>query len=525
MAPGDSFFAPYARVSGLGYQLGLDRDPEVETRTPRVLHGDPALCEHLEKSNRLSNRSTNFSINWSEWISDWDAAEIGRQYVEEVLLVGVPSGRYAYSLIAHDEKVPEGRDESFVKRNKRTSVHGKIVNTRFPGGGYLQPMYSPRDRMLTGIYFAHIAIERNWSHPLDPERVRNVAGHHVRGAVSDFKRRVVEGAASAPRLPSGEHDPIALLAGLQQLGISDVYATKGLHGKPGIYVRLDDHPRRIRFFGPEFGVLHDYINKQEDPKNEHQRCHQRSHRENCFPGGYLDRSPEHAARIQCCLDTLLANRAEFNRKRYRIDLPTLAFAGLDFDPLAGMGVRFGLVDRQPSKPETGLGRRPVPQTGFNNNRRQPVELNHGHPDAEPTQTEKPTNDERDTDLRGVRTHLGALVAGIVADTTNGVRAVHQSVQLAHDSINRCVQDTERSTAGLSAAARRLDDAGCLLGSAARDFEQTLECPTPDAGLIVNFPASPWEEGDEAGEYLLRVRRPRPPLPVPQIRHNLEMGGL
>ena len=525
MAPGDSFFPPGARVSGLTYQLGLDRRPEVETRNPRVLHGDPSLCQRLEETNRLSNRSTNFSVNWSEWIPDQEAAEIGRQYVEEVLLVGVPSNRYAYTLVVHDEKVPEVRDESLAKNRKRTSVHGKIINTRFPGGGYLQPMYLPRERLLTTLYFAHLAIERNWSHPLDPERARNVASHHVHGPVTTLRRAVVEQAELASRPHPGEPDLLALMAGLHELGISDVYATEGLFGKPRIDVQLGNHPRRIGFSGPKFGQLHDYIKKHDQPKNEHQGRTQRSPDQDYFPGGYLNRSPDHAARILSALKQRLAKRAEFNRERYRIDAPTLVIGGSDSHPFAGVGVHLGLAGGQLPKAAIGLDQRSVFGFGFaSGSVAHPKEITLGQRNEEPAKFGGTASNERDTHLRGVRAHLGALVAGVVADAASGVRAVHESVQRAHDSINRSIEETERRAAGISAAARRLDDAGYLLGSAARGLERTLECPTPQIGLTADFPASVGEEGVEAGEYLIRARRPRLPLPEPQILPRIERGG-
>ena len=526
MWPGDSYFSPDARVSGLCYQLGLDRNPELETRNPRVLHGDPGLCQLLETTNRLANRSTNFSINWSEKITDREAAEIGRHYVEEVLLVGVPPSRYAYSLIAHDEQVREGPDESLAHNRNRTSVHGKIINTRFPGGGYLQPMYSPRDRMITTLYFARMAIERNWSHPLDPERSRNVASHHVHGPITKFRRIVVEAAASASRLPSGEPDSIALLKNLEQVGISDIYATKGLHGKPGIYVRLDDHPRRIRFFGAEFGALNEYINNHEKPENEHQRCPNNSLGETCFPGGYLDRSAKYTSRILFRLNQLTANRAEFNRQRYRIDFPALAVGGLDIFPAVGMGVHFGLASGQIPGYETGLAQRRALRSASTSSRAQPAKITQGHTDEEPANPRKPPGTKRDTHLRGDCTHLGALVAAIVANTASGVRAVHQSAQRTLESVGRCIQETERGTTKIAAAARRLNDAGCLLGSAARELDRAPEYPRPRALLMPDFPASSGVELVEAEEeYLLRARRPRPPLREPQIRPSFEMRGL
>lgn len=524
MAPGDSFFAPGVRVSGLTYQLGLDRHPEEETRNPRVLHGDPSLCQRLEETNRLSNRSTNFSINWSEWIPDLEAAAVGRQYVVEVLLVGVPPGRYAYTLIAHDEKIPDGRDESLAKNRKRTSVHGKIINTRFPGGGYLQPIYPPRERLLTTLYFAHLAIERNWSHPLDPERARNVASHHVHGPVTTFRRAVVEQAELASRPNSGEPGVLALMAGLQELGISDVYATRGLFGKPGIDVQLGDHPNRIRFSGPKFEPLHDYIQTHDKPKNEHQGHTERSPGEEYFPGGYLNRSPEHAARILYGLKQHLAYRAQYNRQRYRIDAPTLVIGGGDFHVSAGMGVRHGVVGGHPQTAAVGHDQRSVCRVGFAPRNFNPQEVTPGANDEEPAKLEKPASNERNTHLRGVRAHLGALVAGVVADAASGVRAVHESVQRAHESITRSVQETERRAAGISAAARRLDDAGFQLGSAARGLERTLECPTPRLGLTADFLASVGDEGMEVEEYLIRARRPRLPLPEPLILPQIQRGG-
>lgn len=110
-------FPKEARVSGLSYQLDLERRPKDETKFPCVLCGNPALCRAHENENRLRNSSTNHVVSWLEFMPSGTSRETCRILIEEVILAGCPKGQAPIAVIRHEEP---GRLETATKAAGRT---------------------------------------------------------------------------------------------------------------------------------------------------------------------------------------------------------------------------------------------------------------------------------------------------------------------------------------------------------------------------------------------------------------------
>lgn len=124
------YFSAKARVSQFTYLLGTDRDPQQETRSPRVLFGDPAIFDNFEKFNPGNKKSsTNLSLSWPERVDDSVLLAAAKDYVEKGLLAGVPPTAYTYVVIAHNQSVPGKSSDA-----KRSAVHIKIASFRRPKG-------------------------------------------------------------------------------------------------------------------------------------------------------------------------------------------------------------------------------------------------------------------------------------------------------------------------------------------------------------------------------------------------------
>jgi len=326
--PGDRFFPPSDRVATYEYQLGLDRLGSEDPRSPGVLWGDPSLCASVEAFCRFRDSSTNFAISFSEWVDDVELATIGRSFVEDLLLIGVPRDFYCYSLVRHDEApVPETERDKALPR--RSGLHGKIPKIRLPNGRFLQPMYSPKDRMLTTLFFADLAIRTNRSCFLDPGRQRDKSDQDTDSDTLLAKALIIAAVECAPRHPDGSLDPLAALMSLGSLGNLNLDVAKGVAGRRGLAIRFTGQSKSIRLFDGDFRDLGNFLETHKNTKqHETNRMAQEPHREEFFPDGSLIRTPEFAKRIATALAQWRLKRADYNRRRYGLDRPTITFGGL-----------------------------------------------------------------------------------------------------------------------------------------------------------------------------------------------------
>ena len=531
--PLDRFFRWSARVARFRYLLGLDRKPEMETRDPRVLEGDPGRCAELEERNRLDNVSTNFAIGWQEWLADTEMVNVGREYVEELLLIGIPRTHYAYVLVAHDEDEPTpSAIVSDKPAQKRSGLHGKIVNLRFPSGGFLQPLYSPIDRLLTTLFFSDQSIRKNWSSPLDPGRERNGLCLNQHGDLAKVRSNIQATVNSANRLDDGTPDPIAILEKLHGFGFKEVFATSGVAGRQGIYVCFDDYPNPVPFFGESYAALHNFIKTQETTENEHTNCSsKRSRREGYFPGGQLIRTGDGAARISRGLEEWRAKRAVFNRRRYGIDRPTLVFGGFLVAPdrgiPGGLGRLDGVAAQSECDAEGPVGGQPVcdfpsvssfhiesialeetdPQLADPNEFKSPGESPRGlkHPS-------KSAEKGRDSDLCGAHAAVGDGPEGTTAVVSRILRAIYGTAGKLVGAIESDVEGRERQAQDLAAADGRN-------GVQGRHLDEVIERLTLEAEgrRVADVAGDTAEMG--AGEFIRRVKR-SPAVDLPRAMRTL-----
>ena len=324
--PGDRHMDPTVRAARYEYQLGLDREPAEDWRSPRVGRGDPATCNALERASRFGNPSTEFILGWEEWLADVLLIACASSYVEDCLMVGVPPNHYAYTLIPHDET--RKNLPPTCTRVMRSAVHGKIENVRLPTGGYLQPFYGPKTRLLTCLFLAKWSIENNWSFGLDPGRERNVVPSRQPTKLSIFKAFIEKKVKAAKRCSDGKPDPVAILDVLYEIGIDEIETAKGYAGRRGVRFHFEDHPKPVLFFGEQYMALHDYLREKHINEIENRTDNKPSAWEQYFPGGQLIRTEEYTSRIAVGLQQCLDARAKFNIERYNLNRPIFVMGGL-----------------------------------------------------------------------------------------------------------------------------------------------------------------------------------------------------
>ena len=504
--PSDRFFLPGARVSAYPYQLGLDRTAEEETRNPRVLWGDPGLATKVEEwaANRWASPSTNFALNFSEKLDDCEALARGREYVEDTLLVGVPETKYIYTLIAHDEAA----SSEVTGLGKRTSLHGKIVNFIIPEGKALQPMYSPRDRFLTTILFSVWAIQNNWSHPLDEDRVRCFKSHHKYGDVAELKRAIDARIKKANRLPDGKPDPVAIMEELVACGFSDVDRNLGLLGKRGVALQVDGHESPIRLFGPEYETLHSYIEKTENIQNhEYEKRTGHVSRREFFAGGHLERTDESLSRLSSALTTWRASRARHNRQRYNLDCKTMDMGSpLHLgDIVVGRSdgvAHLAVPDPESTTRESGTRETPI------DFRPDEVTNELASPGSEKSQqTAQASGELRNSNLRGAVAHLGVLSAGALEVATKLLRSIGTRIADRELGARKCGENYQ----SLDVASKQLATVCSEFDAASRDLESALARGVITAGLVRDWAAEQAEPGTESIRRVKRLlREPRLP---------------
>jgi hypothetical protein len=476
----------------------------------------------------LDNVSTNFAIGWQEWLADTEMVNVGREYVEELLLIGIPRTHYAYVLVAHDEDEPTpSAIVSDKPAQKRSGLHGKIVNLRFPSGGFLQPLYSPIDRLLTTLFFSDQSIRKNWSSPLDPGRERNGLCLNQHGDLAKVRSNIQATVNSANRLDDGTPDPIAILEKLHGFGFKEVFATSGVAGRQGIYVCFDDYPNPVPFFGESYAALHNFIKTQETTENEHTNCSsKRSRREGYFPGGQLIRTGDGAARISRGLEEWRAKRAVFNRRRYGIDRPTLVFGGFLVAPDRGIPGGLGRLDGMAAQPECDaegpVGGRPgcdCPSVSSSS-----VQPNTLAKLADPNEFKSPGESPsglkhlsksaekgRDSNLCGAHAAVGDGPEGTIAVAARILRAIYGAAGKIVGAIESDIEGRERQAQDLAAAAGRLGAQGRQLDDAIERLagaeEMSAEGVTDDTAEL------------GAGEFLRRVKKAEPNI-TPQVLRTL-----
>jgi hypothetical protein len=241
-------------------------------------------------------------------------------------MVGVPPNHYAYTLIPHDET--RKNLPPTCTRVMRSAVHGKIENVRLPTGGYLQPFYGPKTRLLTCLFLAKWSIENNWSFGLDPGRERNVVPSRQPTKLSIFKAFIEKKVKAAKRCSDGKPDPVAILDVLYEIGIDEIETAKGYAGRRGVRFHFEDHPKPVLFFGEQYMALHDYLREKHINENENRTDNKPSAWEQYFPGGQLIRTEEYTSRIAVGLQQCLDARAKFNIERYNLNRPIFVMGGL-----------------------------------------------------------------------------------------------------------------------------------------------------------------------------------------------------
>jgi hypothetical protein len=485
--PDDHFFSPNAPVSDYRYLLGLDTDPSEDPRSPREVEGDPGLCAWLEARSRFENSSTNFVISWTEWLEDSVQRTFVRKYVEEGLLIGVPRNFYVYTLTAHDEPV-RGADGTV----KRSSCHAKILGLRLPSGGYLQPFYPKRDRLLTTLFLADAAIKNNWTSPLDPGRERLEFDGHKYSKIRPTKLIIDNAVKAAPRLPGGAPDPVAIVTALRGLYNGDIFPTTGVLGKRGIALHFDDHPKPVRFFGEEYAALHQLITMNSGPKNDDNGTTKNRRSEEFFPHGILKRDDKSAENIARGLNEYLAARATFNFRRYHLDRPTLVLGGftvgVDTNEPPNLGVLHRPTDsRQPGlEGSTGpLSKPQIPGAAETvaREQRQPDPADQLIPHAQSTNKPYPQNEhtterhsareESDTDLRGKLPHVGVLVAAIAAVVSRILGQIFSAAERVGSTIDAIIESRSRRSRELNEASHDLEEANQRLGSQGRYLDEVI----------------------------------------------------
>lgn len=522
----DRFFTMEAEVSSFDYQLGLDRDPAEDLRSPRQQKGDPRTCNRLEATNRLANASTNFAIGWLELISDYEKRTLSCEYVEDLILIGVPPTHYAYSIVGHDEAAESETNGSWSPLAIRSAAHGKIINLRLPSGGFLQPIYPKKDRMLTTLFFAKYAITMGRAHPLDRDRIRNLPKHFLHGTIPQFKRELDAAVKAAHRFPDGSPDPMAIMVAMHQLGLEDVFAKVGLFGRLGVSIALPGHPRRLQAYGPEFEALHKFILTKEPINHESKKTDRFNSGNEFFPRGCLDRSPEYADRISNALNEWRAARVKFNRRRYNLDRPTMVFGCPDL----GAPVGLGLLDRLPPF------RMPVPEGAASGDPSNARELE-GAVVNQPTKTAQPVSptqqiyehpkprttakEGRNPDLCGAHADLGVSIPAIIATAARmvlgsylAVKNLHRAIDAYFECRSQLAQSREEGTRAVSVACGQLSEASRRLDAAIeqRSVEAT---PVNAAEAVIN------EDGPDPYESVQIVSRPLPTPrsgPKPSIEH-------
>ena len=330
-------FSPLANVSRLPYQLGLDRLASEDTRCPRVGFGDPRLCHELEEASESKNSSTNLVISFEEWLPDSELIDIGRSYVEECLMIGISPNRFAYTLIIHDENLRD--KETSQIRGKRSAIHIKIIPLDLISGRRLQAYYAARDWFLTMLFLNDLAIRKGLSSPLDRSRERHGTRYRKPHKVDMAKAMIRSALCSTKRLPDGTPDPMAMLRKLRELGLEAVERASGKLGKRGVKFRFADHDKPLRLFGEHPTALNKYIEKYHESTTEHQQNAKRRRIQDLFTDGYLDRSPERAARIRTALQYWTEERRKFHALRYKSLVATRVPGKLDPSGIAGGGLR------------------------------------------------------------------------------------------------------------------------------------------------------------------------------------------
>jgi len=318
--PIDKYYRPEQRVSSYSYQLGWGRPLGDDRRNPRVAYGSPRVCNRLESLIGPRNPSTNFAISFEESLRDDFATFVARQYVEDVLLVGVQSSEYAYTLVLHDEDDENCKREAETKPvGHRTAIHGKIINLHLPSGRKLQPIYPTRERMLPTLYLSWAAIKYGLASPFDAGRERNSKSFFRYGETLAEKQRIDQSVKSASRLPDGTPDVVSVIDRLSKVFDGEVAPISGIGGRKGVQLTRAGSTQPLRFFGPHFATLHNHVTQHEEHHDEHGQTNRDHERDSFFPEGKLCRTSESTARIARALDEWRSKRAVYHARRYNLE--------------------------------------------------------------------------------------------------------------------------------------------------------------------------------------------------------------
>jgi hypothetical protein len=516
--PLDRIVPQTADCADFAYLLGLDRLPEEEIRNPRAIWGDPRLCALLEASSRFKSRSTNLILCFEEWLSDQSLLEVSREYVEECLLKGVPTSDYAYAVIVHDE--PCDKASPIKSGRKRSAAHIKIINMRLPSGGFLQPFYPKRDRMLTTLFLADKCIKNGWSFPLDPGRLRAVSTYRKVTKVTQAKSYIDSVVKAAPREANGKPDPLAILMNLHAIGLRGIEAVKGPLGRPGVRFRLSDHPKPLRFFGPDYAALNHSIQKDNERTNKHRKPDQIRKGEDFFPLGELIRTPEYAKRIASSLKQWLGRRAILHTKRYGLNRPPLVLGaeglGGRSHPLPSCGVRDSMARQRQPQPQVAAGTQRgnfahAWDTGSTEAVNSPAEYDSNSAPPKPTEepetalsngnttTDTATGEKRNPEPCGTQQDLGTSPESILAAFAGAIRAFHRGLEGVRSGIRARLEGRSQFALDVEEANRGFDRQG-------RSLDEALQRISREIAQV----GSPEVEDDwdplGGGEYLIRLQK-------------------
>lgn len=524
--PAVKFFTVDARVSGFAYQLGLDRLPEEETRSPQVQHGDPAICAELEKINPFKKTSTNFAISWLEYVPGRPVRDTCCELTEDVLLIGVPGTRYIYSVVEHEETATPKVQARAPGSTKRSAGNTKVVTVLLPSGGHLEPIYPKREIQLVVLYLALLSIRNGWASPMDRGRERN--GHWLGSHpdLSEAMRLIEQYARNAERLPDGSPDAQSILGAWRKLGVDEVYPTTSPTGRRGISMVAEGHPKRVRFFGREFEAVHKFLKPKEIIKNESHRSNQES-REALFPGGYLVRDTEHTDRIEAALKQWLGRRADHNRKRFNIG--RTPFVAVGFAPSGpgnppdrreqllgapaegkrGAQVAPGRIEagRKPDTPEPIY--RDQVKRKENHAKHTPAEERTG-PGLRGPEPRSESHGNTDPELPGAPADLGVVVAFILELISRIFRVILAAVGSLTGECQAVIESRIRRVGEISAAADRLGEQGRHLDAAI----ESLAMESPKQTIVGPTESPP---AAEPAEFLRVVKKPIPPAQLPGLK--------
>jgi hypothetical protein len=508
----DRYFSRRARAAKFKYLLGLGRgrDPSKDPRSPRVIWFNPGFCARLEKFNPHRNSSTNFVISLPELVSDSELLEITRSYIEDYIMAGVPPAFYACVVIAHRER------RKGTANGKRSAAHIKIVNLRLPAGGHLQPFYPRRERFMTTLFLADLALKKNWPSPLDPGRERLGNNDHKHCDILPIKRAVDEVVKAAKRRSDGTPDPENIMRELRALGIEKISPTKGVVRKKGITFRLTDHPKPVRFFGPEYASVHDLLNSNKEPPDDQTKPSKKSQAEEYFPNGVLERTKESADKIASGLERWRKARIKFNTRKYKLKDPVLMVGGYALDPDPLLTDRMGIVHRRDDSGEP----KPARSTGQIPKRAERESANLAASEQDPLThfselisreqsniktyqqneytTDRPSRrKECDPLPRRTCPHLGIIVAAIVAVISRILREVYWKSAILADKLDNLIESRGRR-------AREIAEADSRIGSQGRSLDQAIAELAADVARLGPREVSGKKVSYYSGQSLRRV---------------------